>query len=102
MREKVQLLQLQFNFSSSSVSVLDTGDGETQFSVRFASNHHSFSLARSVTIRNTEAFYFLQVEQHSYIYNIVWLSNMSIMYSIPVLCVSIYLVWRHALILDKY
>jgi len=54
------LENMKVSRSLVSVSVLDTGNGETQFSVRFASNHHSFSLARSVTIRNTEAFYFLQ------------------------------------------
>ena len=41
------------------VSPLDgTND---HFNVRLTSNHHSFSLGRSVTIRSINSFYFLQV-----------------------------------------
>ena len=44
-----------------TVSPLDgTND---HFSVRLSSNHHSFSLGRSVTIRSINSFYFLQVQQ---------------------------------------
>ena len=42
------------------VSPLDrTND---HFNVRLSSNHHSFSLGRSVTIRSINSFYFLQVQ----------------------------------------
>ena len=49
-----------------SVSTLESKSDN--FSIRLATNHHSFSLGRSVTIRTLNSLYFLQVNNEDDIF----------------------------------
>ena len=66
---EVDILDLRMDEASHSsrtvLQVSPLGEETDQFTLRFATNHHSFSLGRSVANRSIKSFYFLQVHSNS-------------------------------------
>ena len=52
--------------SRTILEVSPLGEAGPVFTLRLATNHHSFSLGRSVATRTAEAFYHLQVTHHTH------------------------------------